>query len=190
MKAVIFDGGREGDMAIGAIEASLIKLLTGNGWEVEPIALGDKQIAGCLGCFGCWIKTPGVCVINDYGREATKKAFQSNLLIWLTPITFGGYSSELKKALDRMIPILLPYFEIYKGQIHHKMRYDKYPKLIVIGTEPLNAEYEETFLALTERNTLNLKPPKHATGIFEKNGKLETALPFVEDLLRKVEVIS
>ena len=129
-------------------------------------------------------------MINDYGREATRKAIQSDLLMWLTPITFGGYSSELKKALDRTIPILLPYFEVHQGQIHHKMRYDKYPKLVVIGTEPLNAEYEETFKALTERNTLNLRPPKHATGIFQKTKNLDDALPFVEDLLRKVEVIS
>ena len=22
-------------------------------------------VAGCLGCFGCWVKTPGRCVIQD-----------------------------------------------------------------------------------------------------------------------------
>ena len=82
------------------------------------------------------------------------------MLVWLTPVTFGGYSSELKKALDRLIPILLPYFKAYKGQIHHQMRYDKYPTLLVIGTEPLKEEYEEIFLALTERNVLNLKAAK------------------------------
>jgi multimeric flavodoxin WrbA len=189
MKAVIFNGEREDNPVIGAIESSLIKVLTEKGWEAEPIALREKQIAGCLGCFGCWVKTPGICVIDDYGREATKKIVQSDLMIWLTPVTFGGYSSELKKALDRSIPILLPYFESYKGQIHHKMRYDKYPRLLVIGTEPCNTEYEETFLALTERNVLNLRPPKHATGIFQKNENLDKTLPFVEDLLRKVEVI-
>jgi len=190
VKAVIFNGAREDDPVINAIEASLIKLLAENGWEVKAIALREKQIAGCLGCFGCWVKTPGICVIDDYGREAAKKIVQSNLMIWLTPVTFGGYSSELKKALDRSIPILLPYFESYKGQIHHKMRYDRYPRLVVIGTEPRNTEYEETFLALTERNALNIRPPKHATGVFQKNQNLDKTLPFVEDLLRKVEVIS
>ena len=169
MKAVIFNGGRKDDQAIGAIERSLIQLLTENGWEVEPIELRDKQIAGCLGCFGCWIKTPGTCVIDDYGRETTRKAIQSDLLIWLTPVTFGGYSSDLKKALDRTIPNLLPYFDSYHGQIHHKMRYGKYPKLLVIGTDQLSAEYEETFLALTERNSLNLRPPMHAASVFQRN---------------------
>ena len=190
MKAIIFNGARGDNPVITAVESSLIKVLTEKGWEVEPIALREKQIAGCLGCFGCWVKTPGICVIDDYGRETAKKMVQSNLMIWLTPVTFGGYSSELKKALDRSIPILLPYFESYKGQIHHKMRYDRYPRLIVIGTEPRNTEYEETFLALTERNALNIRPPKHAASVFQKSENLDEAPPFVEELLRKVEVIS
>jgi len=190
MKAVIFNGASEEDPVINAVETSLINLLTANGWEIEPIRLREKQIAGCLGCFGCWVKTPGICVIDDYGREATKKAFQSDLLVWLTPIKFGGYSSELKKALDRMIPILLPYFDLYKGQIHHQMRYDKYPKLVVIGTESLKPEYEETFLALTERNALNMRPPKHAVGILRKRDGTNEASCLVADLLKKVEAIS
>ena len=188
MKAVIFNGAREDDPIIDASESSLFHLLMEGGWEVELIELREKRIAGCLGCFGCWVKTPGTCVIGDYGRESTKKAFQSDLLVWLTPVTFGGYSSELKKALDRLIPLLLPYFEIYKGQTHHQMRYDKYPKIVVIGTEPHKEEYEETFFALTERNMLNLRPPKHAAGI-SKNKSPSEVSSFVSDLLRKVEVL-
>jgi len=190
MKAVIFNGARNDDPTISAIETSLVKLLTKQSWEVEAIPLREKQIAGCLGCFGCWVKTPGMCIIDDYGRESTRKAIQSDLLVLLTPVTFGGYSSELKKALDRMIPTLLPYFKSYKGRIHHQLRYDKYPNLLVIGTDALNTEYEETFVALAERNVLNLRPPKHAIGIFDKNMSLDQTSLFVEDLLRKVEVSS
>jgi len=188
MKAVIFNGAKDDSPAIAAIENSLVSLLSASGWEVEPIKLKEKQIAGCLGCFGCWIRTPGICVIDDYGRETTRKAQQSDLLVWLTPITFGGYSSELKKALDRIIPLLLPYFQVYHGQVHHQMRYEKSPKLLVIGTEPLNREYEETFSVLSERNALNFRPPKHATGVFKSQSSDEAA-SFVRDLLMKMEVL-
>lgn len=188
MKVVIFNGATDNDPVINAVESSLIESLAKRGWGVEAILLREKQIAGCLGCFGCWVRTPGVCVIDDYGREIARKVIQSDLMVWLTPVTFGGYSSELKKALDRIIPILLPYFKSYKGQIHHQLRYDTYPKLIVVGTEPTSVEYEETFLALTERNALNIRPPTHATGIFGKNQSLDTAESFVEDLLAKVGV--
>ncbi|MHA2001037.1 MAG: hypothetical protein ACTSVU_02975 [Promethearchaeota archaeon] len=54
-------------------------------------------------------------------------------MIYFTPITFGGYSSTLKKALDRQICILSPYFRKVNGEIHHKKRYNKYPSLIGIG---------------------------------------------------------
>jgi len=190
MKAVIFDGAREDDIAVSAVETALVTQLEEAGWTVDSIALRNEKIAGCLGCFGCWIKTPGMCVIDDYGRETAKKAIQSDLLVWLTPVTFGGYSSELKKALDRLIPILLPYFIIYHGRIHHKMRYKKQPKLLVIGTQSTNEEYQETFLTLTERNVLNLRPPKHAAGIIDTDGNSENASSFVEGLLRQVEVVS
>jgi len=48
------------------------------------------QIAACVGCFGCWVKTPGNCVIDDYGRETTRKAIQSDLMVGLIPVTFGA----------------------------------------------------------------------------------------------------
>ena len=31
-------------------------------------------------------------------------------MVLLTPITFGGYSSEIKKAMDRSICLVLPFF--------------------------------------------------------------------------------
>jgi multimeric flavodoxin WrbA len=190
MKAVIFNGAKEGDLTINAIEKTIAHQLTEKGWEVEPIELRNIQIAGCVGCFGCWVKTPGTCVIDDYGRETTRKAIQSDLMVWLTPVTFGGYSSELKKALDRIIPILLPYFQIYHGQIHHRMRYKKYPKLLVFGVQEPGLDYEETFVALAERNGLNFRPPGYSASVFRSDKNMETIPAFVEEQLKKVEVIS
>jgi len=189
MKAVIFNGAKEGDLTIKAIEKTIADQLAKEGWEVEPIELRNMHIANCIGCFGCWVKTPGTCVIDDYGRETTRKAIQSDLLVWLTPVTFGGYSSELKKALDRIIPILLPYFQTYHGQIHHKMRYKKYPKLLVIGVQEPDVNYEETFMALAERNILNFRPPAYAVSVFQRDKDPKTIPSFVEEQLKKAEVM-
>ena len=190
MKAVIFNGAKEGDLIIKTIEKTITEQLTKEKWEVEPIELRDRHIANCIGCFGCWVKTPGTCVINDEGRETTRKAIQSDLLVWLTPVTFGGYSSELKKALDRIIPILLPYFQLYQGQIHHEMRYKKYPKLLVVGVQEPGVDYEKTFMSLAERNMLNFRPPAHAASVFQREKNPESIPAFVEEQLKKVEVIS
>ena len=32
---------------------------------VKYIDLSSLRIANCVGCFGCWTKTPGKCVIRD-----------------------------------------------------------------------------------------------------------------------------
>ena len=32
---------------------------------VKYIDLSSLRIANCMGCFGCWTKTPGRCVIRD-----------------------------------------------------------------------------------------------------------------------------
>ncbi len=190
MKTVVFDGSKENDLAIKAIEKTLDDQLTKEGWEVEIIELRNMHIANCAGCFGCWVKTPGICVIDDDGRETTRKLIQSDLVVWLTPVTFGGYSFELKKALDRIIPILLPYFQSYQGQIHHKLRYKKYPKLLVIGVQETGVNYEEIFMALAERNRLNFQPPAFAASVIQRDKNPKAIPAFVEEQLKKVEVIS
>ncbi len=135
MKAVLFDGSKDDDTTIGTIRQAIVEQLGRAGWDEEAIDVRNKRIAGCTGCFGCWVKTPGICVIDDDGREIAKKAAQADLLVCLTPITFRGYSSELKRALDRSIPVLLPYFTRVNGEIHHSMRYRRRQRLAVFGVQ-------------------------------------------------------
>jgi multimeric flavodoxin WrbA len=189
MKAVIFNGANEGDATTDAMDSALAKQLMLMGWDVESVELRGKKIAGCTGCFGCWVKTPGSCLLDDYGRETAKKVIQSDLMVFLTPITFGGYSSELKKAVDRILPTVLPYFELYRGQIHHKIRYKKRPKHLFIGVGPANETEKETFLALAERNALNFRPPAYASAVFQGDEDAATITTQIMDLLKRVEVI-
>lgn len=39
-----------------------VSLKTENEMYIDLSAL---KISNCVGCFGCWIKTPGKCVIRD-----------------------------------------------------------------------------------------------------------------------------
>jgi len=121
MKALIFNGSKDGDDLLRISQEAIETQLKAMGWQVDSLHLHEMDIAPCLGYFGCWVKTPGICVINDSGRAIPKKIVQSDLMIFLTPITFGGYSPELKKALDRSIPILLPFFKKVYGETHHVM---------------------------------------------------------------------
>ena len=171
MKALILNGERENESALGPVQEILTRELSIPGWTAESILLREKEIARCMGCFGCWVKTPGVCVIDDFGREVARMVVGSDLLIFLTPITFGGYSSELKKAVDRFAcPMLLPFFTKREGEVHHKARYKSLPDLIVIGIMPRkDGESERIFTKLVERNALNLQSQTTKSAIYYRS---------------------
>ena len=163
MKALVLNGAEDEESIVNTVSDYLIDFLRINGHEVEVIALRTENIASCLGCFGCWLKTPGECVINDAGRALPRKVIQSDMVFLLTPVAFGMYSSGLKRALDRFpCPILLPFFKNINGEIHHAKRYDKYPAVIAFGALPNpDEESENTFKTLVVRNSINL----HTTAI-------------------------
>jgi multimeric flavodoxin WrbA len=94
MKALVLDGSREGDSLTAVAVLGMHSALAARGTEVELVKLREVSIAPCTGCFGCWTKTPGVCVIVDSGREAARKVVQSDLIIYLTPSTFGGLGAD------------------------------------------------------------------------------------------------
>ena len=160
MQAVILDGALRRDAITPTVAAHIHDILTGAAWIVETIALRDKKIAYCLGCFECWIKTPGQCKIDDEGRAVTAAMLTSDLVIYLTPLTFGGYSSELKKALDRSICLVSPFFTRIDGEVHHQPRYLHYPALLGVGIG--DAGQAQLFARLIERNAINLHAPMHA----------------------------
>ena len=86
-----------------------------------------------------------------------------------------------KKALDRSICLISPFFRVYKDEIHHETRYDKYPNLLVIGTlEKPDPEHEEIFTTLVERNVLNNFAPKHSAQIIYYSDEESTIKEKVE----------
>ena len=161
MKATLLNGCTSDTEPASSIYEMILSELNLAGFTAKPYILREKKIAPCMGCFGCWVKTPGICVIDDIAREIAREIVQSDVLVYLTPIVFGGYSSELKKALDRSISIVLPFFQKIEGEIHHKARYDHYPNLLVLGylDEP-KPEYEKIFRFLVKRNALNMHNEK------------------------------
>ncbi|MHA1953539.1 MAG: flavodoxin family protein [Candidatus Heimdallarchaeaceae archaeon] len=187
MSYLVLNGMYKDDSLIPKIEKLIFEEFHKRESKGETIVLHEKDIKPCLGCFKCWIQTPGICIIDDYGRETAKKMIQADYLIYLTPVHFGGYSSELKKALDRSICLISPFFRVYKDEIHHETRYDKYPNLLVIGvSEKPNPEQEEIFTALVERNVLNNFAPKHSAQIIYSSDEESTILEKIEAGLNSV----
>ena len=157
MKALVLDGSREGDSLTPVAVLGMTAALAGRIEVVERVKLRDLAIVPCAGCFGCWTRTPGECVIEDGASDVLRSYVRSDVVVYATPVTFGGYSSELKKMLDRFIPILDPRFTAVGGEVHHLLRYRRYPKTIGLGTLPSpDPEMERLFAGLVARNGLNI----------------------------------
>jgi hypothetical protein len=110
----------------------------------------------CVGCFGCWIKTPGRCVIQDRGAAFTPLTAAHDELILVSRLVFGGLSPDVKAVMDRSIGYLLPFFRIVKGEMHHSLRYENPLDLryIFYGSDIRDAE-RETARKLSAANALN-----------------------------------
>jgi len=166
MKTLILDGSQNYDRTGEAIYAALSAELSAQGAEIERVRVADKQIAPCMGDFHCWIRTPGVCIADDDNRAIARSFAHADLIVYLTPVTFGGYGSELKRAVDHVVQTLLPFFTYVNGEIHHKLRYKGHPRFLVLGwlTEP-DPVSEGIFHHLVYRNGLNMHATNSVSGV-------------------------
>ena len=162
MKTLILDGSHANDPQAGRIRNALNKQLP----EAETILLREQRIGNCAGDFFCWVRNPGICNTNDDNRLIATKIIQSDLVVYLTPVTFGGYSSELKRMVDHQIQNILPFFTSVKGEIHHQKRYNRYPNSLTIGwmDEP-DARAESIFRHLVHRNAINMYAKTSVCGL-------------------------
>lgn len=96
------------------------------GASIEKVYLQGKNIKPCLGCFNCWLKTPGECVQKDDMSDMIELLVDSDVLVCATPLYVCGMSAQLKTFFDRFIPIALPFIELNEdGICSHPSRYDR-----------------------------------------------------------------
>jgi Multimeric flavodoxin WrbA len=129
------------------------ELLAKRGFETQIRELG-RGLNPCMGCFGCWIKKPGECVINDEMTELNRCYMNSGAVVFLSPVVFGQFSANIKNAIDRTLPDMLPFF--YRrpdGSTMHPQRYKKLPALFIVGYgEGLDPEETRLFRDITEKH--------------------------------------
>lgn len=97
----------------------------GNAHKVTLIETYRKNIQPCKGCFACWNKTPGSCVIKDDMTDLLETYKQADLVIWSFPLYYFGLPANLKGFMDRLLPLNLPFIENKQdGSATHPQRYD------------------------------------------------------------------
>ena len=91
--------------------------------ETDIVVCDNGSIKNCIGCYGCWVKTPGVCVLKDDYRHMGERLAACDELLVISKCIYGSYSPFIRNVWDRSIPYLLPYFITRNGETHHRARY-------------------------------------------------------------------
>jgi len=173
MKTLILDGSQPNDPTSAKIKMSLQAQLA----NVETLVLCEQKIGNCAGDFFCWVRSPGMCNTNDDNRIIAEMIMQSDLVIYLTPVTFGGYSSALKRMVDHQIQNISPYFTTIDGELHHQPRYQSYPDVLTIGwMDQPNVQAEAVFRQLVRRNAINMYASTSVTGLVNHEANLDAQI--------------
>ena len=178
MNTLILNGGGL-EPPYGEIAGRAGDWARGRGGDVTEFDLTATEIAPCRGCFDCWIKTPGLCFTRDAMDDILRELARDEFVVWITPLAFGGYGYHLKKALDRSIPVLLPFFTKIEGEVHHPLRYNIKRRLAVVGALPApDAETERIFHGLVARNAINMHARATSLVLYgnAENGRWEDRL--------------
>lgn len=158
MKITIINGNPK--LKTGKFDKYLSKLsssLKNNGNEVSMINLKNMKLNNCIGCYSCWVKTPGICIYKDDGPDILKQYINSDIVILSSPIIMGFISSSLKAMIERMIPLTHPYLYIHNDRMQHVQRYDKQPAFILL-LEKENEDDES--ILITQSIFENIKTKK------------------------------
>jgi hypothetical protein len=188
MKALVLNGARDGRDFTNEVSELVASVLQGGGWETDCYTLHEVEIADCMGCGGCSLKTPGMCVLPDAANEIVGKQACSDLFVLLTPLTFGGYSSQLKKMLDRTMGMCIPIYHFYHGELHHVLRYPRPARLLGIGLAPVYDEASaRVFDLLVKRTALNYNSPSFASQVLTEGQEAEQVRGAVQALISQLE---
>lgn len=114
------------------------------------------DIHHCIGCFGCWIKTPGMCVMHDGYEKIAIDMGKCTELILISRCYYGSVSPFVKMVQDRGLSYIHPDFVIRNGKMHHKRRYKNVIALSAhLYGENISDAEKETARNLLEANAVN-----------------------------------
>ena len=104
--------------------------------RIDVIHVREKHIAPCRGCFECWKKMDGHCVIRDDQNAILDLYCRADVIIWSFPLYCYAMPSHLKAVLDRTIPLVkMRMVQEEDGTVHHEALADfsKVHTLVICG---------------------------------------------------------
>lgn len=166
----------------------LLKGFEEAGAEVEVVNVYDKRIniEPCRGCFTCWTKTNGVCVINDDANELLKKIDNVYLTVYAFPLYISSIPAKLKALFDRRFIFLQPFFIPYHNLTRHPLRNKKERYMVLFSVCGFSEiEHFKPLLETFKGIARNSHTPLIAT-ILRPGAEALYGFPYGRDYLKKV----
>lgn len=130
----------------------VICCLAGRASGFQVLHTGQMQIAPCVGCNACWLKTPGICALKDDYEKILKAYLNYDVIIFISGTSLGFIDYRTKNLIDRAIPLATMYTHVLDGQMRHIPRYKKTFRFGLIYSGAADKEYLEFWM---ERFALN-----------------------------------
>lgn len=122
----------------------------------ELIDLSALKIANCVGCFGCWTKTPGKCVIRDDAVGVYPRIAASDRVLYVSRVKYGSYDTVMKTMLERAIPVQQAFIRLLDGETHHVQRSVVPKRATIVAYGVQDEEEKALFRRLVARNAKNM----------------------------------
>lgn len=85
--------------------------------QVTYISVSNLNISTCYNCDACHTKEYGKCAIKDDMQDLLYQAAKSTQLILVSPLTWGSYSSKMKKIFDRLAVLGDTHYYVVNGEL-------------------------------------------------------------------------
>jgi len=137
MKVLALNGSpRMKDSSTYRIMKPFLEGMEAAGAETEVIHISKLRLEHCIGCYTCWVHTPGVCIHNDGMAGALEKFNHADMVIFGTPLYHFTMSGIMKDFIDRTLPRLEPWLiphPYVAGVTAHPERVHKPDKMFLIS---------------------------------------------------------
>lgn len=110
MKIVVLTGSPHKNGTSNTLAREFIRGAEEAGHEVLRFDTAFLKIHPCIGCDHCGMNGP--CAFNDDMPKVLDAILDSDMLVFVTPIYYFGFSAQIKSAIDR--------FYSRNGQIQRK----------------------------------------------------------------------
>ena len=100
MYVLMINGSPKPKGCIGTALKIIGEELRNEGIETETVAVGNKDIRGCIACLRC--KQTGKCVFDDPVNEVAPKFERADGIVLGTPVYFGSANGGMVSFADRL----------------------------------------------------------------------------------------